>query len=211
MKKIPTLFKREFDKRHRIISCDPDFSTPELGEWVLNDCIPTVKVDGSCCAIINGEFYKRYDARKGKKIPDGAIKCQEEPDPITGHLPCWVKVDPDNPADKWFWAAYEELKIYVPLKLRDNSTYEAIGPHFQGNPYGHKTDHLVLHGMYMIDNLPKDFEGIKQFLKETPIEGIVWWDMRKPKPEPVAKLKRSDFGFKWPCEGAIVKMGGIRK
>ena len=65
--------------------------------------------------------------------------------------------------------------------------------------------------MYMIDNLPKDFEGIKQFLKETPIEGIVWWDMRKPKPEPVAKLKRSDFGFKWPCEGAIVKMGGIRK
>ena len=68
MKKIPTLFKREFDKRHRIISCDPDFSTPELGEWVLNDCIPTVKVDGSCCAIINGEFYKRYDARKGKTL-----------------------------------------------------------------------------------------------------------------------------------------------
>lgn len=54
--------------------------------------VATVKVDGSCCAMINGKFYKRYDAKKGRSIPRGAIKCQKEPDPVTGHMPCWVEV-----------------------------------------------------------------------------------------------------------------------
>ena len=32
-------------------------------EWVLEGKgIATLKIDGSCCAIINGELYKRYDS-----------------------------------------------------------------------------------------------------------------------------------------------------
>ena len=35
-----------------------------------------------------------------KPVPEGAIKCQEKADPITGHFPCWVKVDDKKPEDK---------------------------------------------------------------------------------------------------------------
>ena len=200
MKKIPTLFEREF-KNHRVVGIS-DKVTPGM-EWVLNgEGIATVKVDGSCCAIINGVFYKRYDAKKGKPIPEGAIKCQDEADPVTGHLPCWVKCSEDNPSDKWFVAAYNEM-IAAGYGFSDNHTYEAIGPHFQGNPYNLEKDTLFEHGCgaSIIENLPRTFEGIKEFLKNTPIEGIVFWKDGIPQ----CKIKRSDFGFSWPCEGAIIR------
>lgn len=62
MKKIPTLFKRVF-ANHKVA-----YTTSEVTEgmeWVLNgEGDATIKLDGSCCAIINGKFYKRYDAKK---------------------------------------------------------------------------------------------------------------------------------------------------
>ena len=65
MKKIPTLFERVFEN-HKKVGIKPNVT--EGMEWVLNgEGVATVKLDGSCCAIINGEFYKRYDAKKGKK------------------------------------------------------------------------------------------------------------------------------------------------
>ena len=135
MKKIPTLFIREFEG-HNIVNIT-DQVTPGF-EWVLEgEGEATVKWDGSCCALINGEFYKRYDAKNGKPVPEGAIKCQEEADPVTGHLPCWVKVDKDNPADKWFIEAYKQVtcKMDNTYCLLSDRTYEAIGKHFNGNPY----------------------------------------------------------------------------
>lgn len=185
MKKIPTLFKREFEG-HNVVKVLPELSDESLS-WVLyGEGIATVKIDGSCCAIINGEFYKRYDAKNGKPIPEGAIKCQEEADPITGHLPCWVKVDFNNPADKWFVNAYKNSMW--PL----NGTYEAIGVHFQGNPYNLSDDILERHGDRVI-TVERTFEGIKKYLEENYIEGIVFWKDGEPK----CKIKRSDFGFKW--------------
>ena len=190
MKKIPTLFKREFEG-HKIVNVLPEVT--EGMEWVLKgEGTATVKFDGSCCAIIDGVFYKRYDAKRGKPIPEGAIKCQEEPDPITGHLPCWVEVDWDNPADKWFVNAYNN----TPLSYEDcytSRTYEAIGPHFQGNPYDLPDDILEPHGDMVIIRLERTFEGIKKCLEENHIEGIVFWKDGEPK----CKIKRSDFGFKW--------------
>ena len=65
MKKIPTLFQREFD-HHRVVNINP-VAPPEL-QWVLDgEGIATEKVDGACCAIINGTFYNRYDAKKDKR------------------------------------------------------------------------------------------------------------------------------------------------
>lgn len=189
MKKIPTLFKREFEG-HDIVNILPEVT--EGMEWVLNgEGIATVKVDGACCAIINGVFYKRYDAKKGKPVPEGAIKCQEEADPITGHLPCWVKVDSNNPADKWFIKAYEHTHYY-PSVVRDVNTYEAVGEHFNGNPYNLDYDTLVPHGEEIIE-VERTFEGIKKYLEENYIEGIVFWKDGEPK----CKIKRTDFGFEW--------------
>lgn len=190
MKKIPTLFKREFEG-HNIVNVLPELSDDSLS-WVLNgEGTATVKIDGACCAIINGQLYKRYDAKNGKPIPEGAIKCQEDADPITGHLPCWVKVDFDNPADKWFVEAEKNVN-YLSTQLTEFRTYEAIGKHFNGNPYNLDYDTLIPHGEEIIE-VERTFEGIKKYLEENYIEGIVFWKDGEPK----CKIKRSDFGFPW--------------
>lgn len=188
MKKIPTLFERQF-ANHRVVGI-ADKVTPGM-EWVLEgEGVATLKWDGSCCAIIDGVFYKRYDAKRGKKPPVGAIPCCE-PDPITGHHPHWVKVDWSNPADKWFIEAFNNSKF-----PKENGTYEAIGPHFQSNPYRLDYDYLVKHGVNEIP-APRSFEGIRTFLEFVEIEGIVFWKDG----EPQCKIKRSDFGFEWPVKG----------
>ena len=190
MKKIPTLFKREFEG-HKVIKILPEV-TPGF-EWVLEgNGIATVKWDGACCAIINWKLYKRYDAKKGKTPPEGAIPCCD-PDPVTGHWPHWIKCDPDNPADKWFFKAEDETG-YINTQLVPYRTYEAIGKHFNGNPYGIEQDALVPHGNDEITDLDRSFDGIREYLRTHTIEGIVFWK----DDEPQCKIKRSDFGLKWP-------------
>lgn len=189
MKKIPTLFERVYEN-HKVVDCLPNITVGM--EWVLvGEGTATVKIDGSCCAIINGEFYKRYDTKKGRKVPNGAIKCQDEQDPITGHLPCWVKCDRDNPSDKWFWAAYDYAMIDCISGLQDG-TYEAIGKHFRNNSYNMDYDVLIPHGRQEIE-VERTFDGIKKYLSENYIEGIVFWKDGQPQ----CKIKRSDFGFDW--------------
>lgn len=184
MKKIPTLFKRTFTD-HVVTEISAEV-TPGL-EWVLQgDGIATVKWDGACCTILNGEFYKRYDAKRGKPVPAGAIKCEEAPDPVTGHLPCWVKCDLRNPGDKWFWAAYDNSKP------TENATYEALGPHFQSNPYHLEHDMLMPHGKDVIE-VERSFEGIRTYLENHAMEGIVFWKDGEPR----CKIKSRDFGIKW--------------
>lgn len=191
MKKIPTLFERIFEN-HNVVNIT-DKVTNGM-EWVLNgEGVATVKYDGSCCAVINGEFYKRYDAKKGKKPPEGAIPCCD-PDPITGHHPHWVKIDPHNPADKWFCSALiktcaDSILEWKPLT---SGTYEAVGKHFNGNPYNFNDDTLIKHGESVI-SVERTFEGIKNYLENNYIEGIVFWKDG----EPQCKIKRSDFGFEW--------------
>ena len=187
MKKIPTLYNRVY-KDHKIVDIE-NIITQGCEDALING-IATLKIDGSCCAIIDGVFYKRYDAKKGKPVPEGAIKCQEEADPITGHLPCWVKVDENNKGDKWFWNAYYNA-IKEGLSLEDG-TYEAIGLHFNGNPYELTYDTLRKHGTEII-KVGRTFDEIRDYLKNHYIEGIVFWLDGKP----ICKIKRSDFGFDW--------------
>lgn len=186
---IPTLFERVYSE-HKIVDVLPNITKGCEDAFLYGDA--TIKMDGSCCAIINGEFYKRYDAKKGKPIPKGAIKCQEEADPITGHLPCWVKCDINNPSDKWFWVAYRNAKNDVENLV--DGTYEAIGKHFQGNPYNYNDDFLVKHGTSIAVVEDRTFDGIKKWVEHTNQEGLVFWY----KGEPVCKIKRTDFGLEWP-------------
>jgi hypothetical protein len=187
MRKIPTLFERKFEK-HFVVEISP---IPAKGlEWVLaGEGVATLKYDGACCAIINGCLYKRYDAKRGKPIPDGAIPCQDTADPITGHLPCWLKCDRENPSDKWFYNAYDKSGG----ENLDDGTYEAVGVHFQTNPYDMDDDKLVRHGETIIELSDRSFEGIAKFLTENYIEGIVFWKDGEPK----CKIKRKDFGLPW--------------
>lgn len=188
MKKIPTLFKREFENG-KIKAVLPEFNGDM--ENVLINGTATVKWDGSCCAVIGGKFYKRYDAKKGKPVPAGAIKCQEEADPVTGHLPCWVECDRSAPADKWFWAAYDNYSSLTGETVQDG-TYEAVGCHFNGDPYGIDNDILKAHGKDII-SVERSFEAVREYLENNNIEGIVFWLDGEPR----AKIKRSDFNFPW--------------
>ena len=186
MKKIPTLFERVFEN-HKKVGILPNV-TPGM-EWVLEgEGVATEKMDGSCCAIIDGVFYKRYDAKRGKTPPAGAIPCCE-PDSVTGHWPHWVKVNPEDRGDMWHMVAYRNSNGEA---LADG-TYEVIGPHFRNNPHGLEADVLVKHGEHILEDVPRSFEGIKDYLQEHYIEGIVFWRDGEPR----CKIKRSDFGFKW--------------
>lgn len=196
MKKIPTLFKRIYDDSGSV-SVVTNEVIPGF-EWVLDGLgVATVKYDGSCCAIIDGMLFKRYDAKKGKNPPAGAIPCQPEPDPITGHWPHWVKVSVNNPSDKWFLEAMylniEQSKCIRGDRLIDG-TYEAVGKHFNGNHYDLNYDILVPHGNAIIHDFPRDFIGMGNFLSVALIEGVVFWLHGEPR----CKIKRSDFGYSWP-------------
>ena len=189
MKKIPTMYFREYDGgrfiriRDRVMpGCE--FVAAGRGE-------ATEKVDGSACAIIGGVYYKRYDAnvRKGRLPPVGGIACQPEPDHVTGHWPFWVPVTREDPADRHLVAAYDN----TPWN-REDGTYEAVGRHFQTNPYGLDADFLERHGRIKLPDCPRDFEGIREYLRTHEIEGIVWWLDGEPR----CKIKRTDFGFEWP-------------
>ena len=194
MKKMPTLFKRIYDGNR--VKGIIDEVLPGM-EWVLaGEGLATVKIDGTCCAVIGGKFHRRYDAKRGRRPPTGAIPCCD-PDSTTGHWPHWLPVDSKDPGSNWHLAAYYNAGgIWLP-----DGTYEAIGPHFQSNPYVLTYDILEKHGNRIITDAPRSFDGLCEYLRVHNIEGIVFWKDG----EPQCKIKRSDFGFKWPDENLRVE------
>ena len=204
MKKIPTLFERQY-ANHEVIGITDKLTDESLQIVLDGKTLPTIKYDGSACMISNKKLYKRYDAKKGKKAPEGAIPCQPEPEPITGHWPHWVELKEDNPADKWYLEAFKNslALIYsdaaIIFQEGREHTFEAIGPHFQDNPYNLSYDCVIAHGFRSISELQGKqltFGIIKEYLRFNNIEGIVFWYADKP----LCKIKRSDFGFDWPMK-----------
>ena len=196
MKKIPTLFVRKFEN-HKVVGITDEI-TPGCEE-AFKRGRATIKTDGACCAVIDGELYKRYDAKKGKNPPEGAIPCCD-PDLVTGHWPHWVKVDKNNPADRWFVEAYNNYFSHIAVF---DGTFEALGPHFNGNPYDLLYDTMHMHGTIEID-VDRDFESISDYLNSHREEGLVFW----LDDEPVCKIKRTDFGYEWPIK---IKNKGEKK
>jgi hypothetical protein len=196
MKKIPTLFQKQFDEKGKFIGIT-DQVTPGC-EWVLyGGGTATIKIDGAACAFIEGIFYKRYDAKNGKTPPEHSIPC-DDPDAITGHWPHWVPVDPTDKADQWFCKA-----LHNTLERKDwssgmvDGTYEAIGPHFNGNPHNLPMDYLQKHGTEIVELPDRSYEGIRNWLETHEQEGLVFWRDGEPR----CKIRRKDFGFKWPVKG----------
>lgn len=196
MKKIPSLFKRNFEGNRLLY----DAVTPGC-EWVIDgEGVATDKWDGTACAVIDGELYARYDAKVDKRKagkplyddgdfkvpPPGAIPCQG-PDRITGHWPHWIKVE-GQPEYQHHKVAYEQCGSL------EDGTYELVGKHFQSNPYGMINDIFIKHGWEVWHDAPRDFEGLREWLRKFQNEGIVWHhpDGR------MCKIKRRDFGYPWP-------------
>jgi len=184
MKKISTLFKKDPNDLGRVIG-----EINLENEWVFNDkgVIATRKYDGTACAIIEGRLYRRYDVKKGREIPEGAIPCQEA-DPISGHHPHWVLCSRDNKADVYHFEAFDKYSEWM------DGTYELCGEKIQGNPEKFIGHELILHGVDDLDLTPDchNFESFKNILTNLNIEGIVFHhtDGR------MCKLRKSDYGIK---------------
>jgi hypothetical protein len=177
MKKIPSLFKRDYEGNHLVYN-----EVVPGAEWVLAcEGVATRKYDGTAAMVRDGRLFKRFDVKKGRTQPEG-FESSQEPDPVTGHWPGWVPVG-EGPDDKWFREA--ELPT-------EDGTYELCGPKVQGNPEGFETHVLVPHGSEVLEDCPRDFEGIRALLSSSHIEGIVWHhpDGR------MVKIKAKDFGIK---------------
>lgn len=180
MKKIPTMFERD-EKTHRVTPT----VKPECA-WVLaGEGVATKKWDGTCCAVIGGKLFKRYDGSKSKYLPPDFVPC----DNADSHWHGWRPVG-EGPEDRWHKTAWDALT--APLA---DGTYELIGPKVNQNPDRAEAHRFQRHGNTTYLHVPRDFDGLAAYLKDLDAEGIVFHhpDGR------MAKIKGRDFGHKRPA------------
>lgn len=202
VKKMPCLFVREFHGQN--LHTITDRITPGC-EWVLaGEGVATVKWDGTACLVRGGALWKRYDAKVDPKTgvrkvpPPGALPCDPEPDPATGHWPHWVRVDPDKPEDKRHAEAWDSESA-----SSDDGTYELVGPAVNANPHLMSFHTLVKHGARRVAAPDLSFEGLRALLADFFYEGVVFHhpDGR------MCKIRRADFGFAWPLRPRVFPLG----
>lgn len=207
MKKIKSLFKRNYEDGTRQVYSE----IVEGSEWVINgEGWATIKHDGTCCMVRNGKLYKRYDRKLTKanskklrtnpdyipkvedykKCPENWEAAELEPNIHTGHWPGWLPVG-EGPEDQWHREAFNHYTPYM-----HNKTFELVGPKIQGNPYNLASHCLWAHGCSIV-NPPRNFEGIRKWLEDSKVEGIVWHNVEGE----MVKIKSSDFGLEWPIKG----------
>lgn len=203
MKKLKTLFIK--DHSSGLVTDIPSLNS----EWVFSgEGAATIKIDGSSVLLKNGIFYRRMDRKLNKKYSiqkkknpnlsiteemfkspqNGWVPAEEKPDLNTGHWPGWVPISRDNPSDKWHFEAIDSAQ-----NLTDG-TYELIGPSLMTNIYGLDSHQLVKHGEFVVD-VDRTFDGIKKFLEENYIEGLVFH--RGNENDDMFKIRRKDFNIVW--------------
>lgn len=181
MRKIPTMFERDWNDRSRRV-----IDKIHVGcEWVADgEGIATRKIDGTCCLVRDGKLYKRRELRGIDKTPEGFeyVTHDDETSKIIGWVPCI----PGASEDQWHREAFSAGNFA-------NGTYELIGPKIQGNPERFSQHALVPHefaGKFI--DVPRTFDGLREWMDGRDIEGIVFHhpDGR------MAKIKLKDFGMK---------------
>jgi hypothetical protein len=182
MKKTVSLFARNYDG-DRLVR---DELVPGA-EWVAaGEGVATRKHDGTCCMWRDGKLWKRHELKAGKTAPAG-FEAAQKPDSVTGDVPGWVPVG-DGPDD----ARHREALAAGVGELTEGATYELCGPKVQKNPEGYSHHVLIRHGCEVLADAPRDWTGLRSYLANKDIEGIVWHhpDGR------MVKIKGKDFGLK---------------
>ncbi|WP_405678012.1 DUF5565 family protein [Streptomyces sp. NBC_01511] len=184
MKKIQTLFVRDFTAR-------PSHVLPQVApgcEWVTDEeGVATRKYDGTCVMLDeHGAWWARREVKPGKTTPTGyvAISTDEE----TGKTVGWESIEHSSFA-KFHAEAIGNSAVSAP------GTYELLGPKINGNPDGYDAHLLMPHGWSALSiredfaTAPRDYDGLRDWLRARPYEGIVWHhpDGR------MAKIKAKDF------------------
>ena len=195
MKKIPTVFKRDWNgDRSRVL--------PEVNpgcEWVLNgEGTATRKLDGTCCLVRASRLYRRREIKPGEVLPPNfeLVAFDDETQKRVG----WVPVG-DGPEDRYHREAFPpEQSQALP-----DGTYELLGPKVQGNPEGFFKHILVPHNaIEAFYNVPRTFDSLREWLSQHAyIEGLVFHhpDGR------MAKIKLKDFGIRRVSENEALAAG----
>lgn len=177
MQKIPTMYPRDESKKgHPVMpGVKPECAWVEAGEGVA-----TRKLDGTNVKIEGGKLFKRQKPKEADYDEASYVEAQRT-----------------DPGDKYIWEAFDALED------KRDGVYEAVGPKIQGNPEPYARHTLVPVVPFHPDLarhyekiVPRTFEGLRAFLENEIIEGIVFHhpDGR------MAKIKRRDFGFPWPVK-----------
>ncbi|GAA1800539.1 DUF5565 family protein [Actinomadura chokoriensis] len=176
MRKIPTVFVRDWDGDPRYVTREPD---PDCAWVFAGEGRATRKYDGTCVRFDGDRWLARREVRPGRDAPPGFTALST--DPATGKTIGW------EPAEQSaFW---RHLRPAIEAGAHEPGTYELIGPKINGNPEGADRHLLVRHGADDLGEVPLDHDGLAAWLRARPYEGIVWHapDGR------MAKLKRRDF------------------
>lgn len=187
MKKIPTMFVRDWDGDRRYVG---DEVTPGC-EWVANgEGTPTRKYDGTCVMLdAEGRWWARREVKPGKSAPANFVALEHDLE--AGKTVGWEPIEQSAfarwHAESLTEASEDETPITGPWPV---GTYELIGPKVNGDPERYGVHALILHEYAeTLDDAPRDFAGLASWLHAHPYEGIVWHheDGR------MAKIKKRDF------------------
>jgi hypothetical protein len=202
MRKIPTIFLRDWENNPRYVTSRPN---PECA-WVFEGAgRATRKFDGTCVryavaadeegaegAGSAGSWWARREVKPGKNPPPGFVEIAR--DDTTGKIVGW---EPAERSSFWKYLdeAIGEAADWAP------GTYELIGPKINGNPEGSERHTLVRHGADDLGAVPLDYAGLAAWLRERPWEGIVFHGSHGR----LAKIKRRDFAA---ADGAVPIISG---
>jgi hypothetical protein len=111
---------------------------------------------------------------------------------VSGHWPGWVAAD--GPDSRYIQEAVEAAAVRYPQGIPDG-TYEVCGPRIgtrhDANPENLATHVLIPHGEDVLEDAPRTFADLMEYLRDKAVEGIVWHheDGR------MVKIKKADFPF----------------
>jgi len=193
MKKIPTLFRRNPESMNLVL--------PEINpacDWVIRgEGRAYIKLDGTCCMILDGKLYKRRVVKKLHPTPPDFTSVDF--DKITGKAFGWVDAVAGAQSDKYHWMAWPHVPG-MPSHFLADGTYELVGPKIQGGVeraydihtlVKHDDPKLRIEAYAGPQGDSVSYQHIKTAMREFDHEGIVWHhpDGR------MAKIKAIDFGF----------------
>lgn len=161
-------------------------------EWVLDgEGVATVKFDGSCTMFDGENWWARREVKPGKTPPPNWQEV--DADPATGKRMGWEPIEQSGFAEI-FESAHRSAFPKV------GATYELVGPKVNGNSHCYKEHFLLRHGLDSLRGVPRDFEGLRDYLVAQPspgmpahIEGIVFWRKEDDPTAGRAKIKVRDF------------------